>query len=109
MKICKVSGENVKNILSDLLKRSPNQYGDYEKTVRSILNDVRENGDQAMFSYTESFDHCRLDSHQLQVTEEEIQEAYDQVDESLVEVIRKALVNIRSYHEKQKRNSWPKS
>ena len=106
MKICKVSGDNINNILSDLLKRSPNQYGDYEKAVRAILNDVREGGDEAMFSYTEKFDHCRLDRDSLQVTGEEIREAYDQVDESLVEVIRKALVNIRSYHEKQKRNSW---
>ena len=106
MKILKVNKENTKNIQRDLLKRSPASYDGYERAVRDILEDIKERGDEAMFSYTEKFDGCKLDAGSLQVTSEEIREAYDQVDPGLVEVIRKALVNIRSYHEKQRRNSW---
>ncbi len=106
MKIQKVTKENTKNILEDLLRRSPSQYESYEKSVRAILDDIRTRGDEALFSYTEKFDGCRLDAETIQVTEEEIEEAYSLVEPSLVDVIKKALVNIREYHEKQKRNSW---
>ena len=106
MKILKVNKENIRNIQRDLLKRSPASYDSYTRAVQDILEDIKERGDEAMFSYTEKFDRCILDASTLQVTEEEIREAYDQVDPGLVEVIRKALMNIRSYHEKQRRNSW---
>ncbi len=106
MKILKVNKENIRNIQRDLLKRSPASYDSYASAVQDILDDIKERGDAAMFSYTEKFDHAKLDAASLQVTEEEIREAYEQVDPGLVDVIRKALVNIRSYHEKQRRNSW---
>ena len=106
MKILKVNKENIRNIQRDLLKRSPASYDSYASAVQNILDDIKERGDTAMFSYTEKFDHAKLDAASLQVTEEEIREAYEQVDPGLVDVIRKALVNIRSYHEKQRRNSW---
>jgi len=106
MKILKVNKENIRNIQRDLLKRSPASYDSYASAVQNILDDIKERGDDAMFSYTEKFDHAKLDAASLQVTEEEIREAYEQVDPGLVDVIRKALVNIRSYHEKQRRNSW---
>ena len=106
MKRFKVNKENTKNILSDLLKRSPNQYESYTQAVSSILSDVKERGDQALFSYTEKFDHCHLTQETVRVTDEEIAQAYNQAGEELLSVIRKALVNIRSYHEKQVRNSW---
>ncbi len=106
MKQLKVTKENTKNILSDLLQRSPNNYGGYEENVNAILSDVKARGDEALFEYTANFDHCQLTAETVQVTKEEIKEAYSLVDERLVEVIRKALVNIREYHEKQKRNSW---
>lgn len=95
-----------KNLLENLLKRSPNQYGEYESRVAGILKDVKEQGDGALFAYTEKFDGARLDASTVQVTPEEIEEAYRMVEPSLLEVIRKALVNIRAYHEKQKRYSW---
>ena len=98
--------ESTKGILEDLLKRSPNNYGQYEAAVAEILAKVKSEGDAALFAYTEQFDHVRLDAGSIRVTEEEIREAYEAVDPSLVEVIRKALVNIRNYHEKQKQNSW---
>lgn len=106
MKVLKVTKENTKNILNDLLKRSPNHYDEYAGVVQGILDDVREKGDEALFFYTEKFDHCQLTKETVQVTQEEIKAAYDKVDDSLLTVIRKALVNIRAYHEKQKKNSW---
>ncbi len=106
MRVLKINRENTKNILSDLLKRSPNNYDQYAGTVQGILDEVKEKGDEALFSYTEQFDHCQLTKDTVKVTPQEIQAAYEKVDASLVDVIRKSLVNIRAYHEKQKRNSW---
>ena len=106
MRVVKIDKETTKDILSDLLKRNPNQYGSYADSVQEILDAVKEQGDEALFAYTEKFDGCKLTADTIQVTKEEIEEAYSQVDASLVEVIRKALVNIRDYHEKQKQYSW---
>ena len=94
------------NLLEDLLKRSPNQYGEYEAGVADILEHVRTDKDQALFDYTRKFDRAMICADNIKVTEEEIQEAYRLVDPSLVQVIRKALDNIRSYHEKQCQRSW---
>ena len=106
MRICRVDKENISNILENLLKRSPNQYGSYQSAVDENVADVRENGDAALFAYAKKFDKADLTADNLCVTEEEIKEAYDAVDPSLVEVIRRAGANIRAYHERQKRNSW---
>ena len=106
MRVLQLNEDNKKKLLTDLLRRSPEHYGKYEASVREILDAVREKGDEALFGYTEKFDGCRLTAADIRVTEEEIREAYDQVEQSLVDVIRKSLVNIRSYHERQKRNSW---
>ena len=106
MKIERLTAESRKNLLEDLLKRSPNQYGQYEERVQVILNRVKEEKDQALFAYTEQFDHAKITAETIKVTEEEIQEAYTQVDESLLEVVRKALKNIESYHAKQMQYSW---
>ena len=95
-----------KNILEDLLKRSPNSYGKFEATVNEILENVRKNKDEAVFSYTKQFDKADINADTILVTEKEIEEAYTLVDASLVEVIRRAIVNIREYHEKQKQYSW---
>ncbi|MBR0411759.1 MAG: histidinol dehydrogenase [Eubacterium sp.] len=106
MKTYKINKETTKNLLKDLLRRSPDQYGVYADRVQAILEEVKEKGDEALFSYTEKFDGCRLNRDSIRVTKEEIKEAYEKVDASLVEIIRKALVNIRAFHEKQKRTSW---
>jgi hypothetical protein len=102
----KLEQEARKNLLEDLLKRSPNQYYEYEKSVSQILDKVREEGDQALFSYTMQFDHAKIDKSTIRVTDEEIEEAYRLADPSLIQVIKKALGNIRSYHEKQMQRSW---
>lgn len=106
MRTLHIDKNTAADIQENLLKRSPENYDAYAGKVQGILADVREKGDEALFSYTERFDGCRLTADTVRVTKEEIKAAYDKVDPSLVEVIRKALVNIRSYHEKQKRNSW---
>ena len=106
MRIEKLNENTKKNLLDDLLKRSPNNYGKFEASVQEILNAVKENGDKAVFEYTEKFDGVRLDAEHLLVTEEEIAEAYEQVDDELIAIIRKALVNIRDYHQKQMQYSW---
>lgn len=106
MRIVKLTEETKVNILENLLKRSPNSYGTYEATVKDILENVKEKKDEAIFSYTKQFDKADINASNIRVTEEEIEEAYKLVDPSLVEVIRKALVNIRDYHMKQKQYSW---
>lgn len=106
MKIVSLTEETRKDILEKLLKRSPNQYGSYEAAVREITDRVKEQGDAALFAYTEKFDGAKLTPETIQVTEAEIKEAYREVDPKLLDVIRKALVNIRDYHEKQRQNSW---
>lgn len=102
----KLTEDAKKNILEDLLKRSPNNYGQFEDTVNEILENVRKNKDEAVFSYTKQFDKAEINADTILVTEKEIEEAYTLVDASLVEVIRKAIVNIKEYHEKQKQYSW---
>ena len=106
MRIQRLDHDTKKNLLEDLLKRSPNQYSAYEKDVAKILEDVKREGDKALFGYTARFDGAHLDAETVRVTEQEIQEAYDQVDEELLGIIRRTLHNIRTYHEKQRQNSW---
>lgn len=101
-----LSEDTKKDILENLLKRSPNSYGKFEASVAAILADVKEKGDEAVFDYTKRFDGADINAANIIVTKEEIDEAYSLVDNQLVEVIRKALVNIREYHAKQKQYSW---
>ena len=106
MRILKLTKETQNNILENLLKRSPNSYGEFESRVNDIIQNVREKRDEAVFEYTLKFDGATIDQDNIRVTEEEIKEAYEQVDPKLLDVIRKALVNIRDYHTKQKQYSW---
>ena len=106
MRILKLTKETQNNILENLLKRSPNSYGEFESRVNDIIQNVREKRDEAIFEYTLKFDGDTIDQDNIRVTEEEIKEAYEQVDPKLLDVIRKALVNIRDYHAKQKQYSW---
>lgn len=106
MRIIDLNASSRKNLLDELLKRSPNHYGEYGERVNAILEEVKKKGDEALFSFTERFDGAKISKDSIRVTKEEIEEAYRMVDPELLTVIRKALVNIRSFHEKQKRNSW---
>ena len=106
MRIVKLTDETKNNILENLLKRSPNSYGKFETAVGDILANVRANKDEALFKYTKDFDKADINASNIVVTKEEIEEAYTLVDPALVDVIRKALKNIKEYHEKQKQYSW---
>ena len=106
MRIVKLTDETKNNILENLLKRSPNSYEKFEAAVGEILSNVRANKDAALFKYTKDFDKADINASNIVVTKEEIEEAYTKVDPKLVNVIRKALKNIKEYHEKQKQYSW---
>jgi len=106
MRIIKLTEETKTNLMNDLLKRSPNNYSRYEATVNEIIENVRQNKDRAIFEYTRKFDRFELSSENIKVTKEEIAYAYTQMDEKLIEVIKKAAANIRDFHVKQLRNSW---
>lgn len=106
MRIVTLNENSRKNLLNDLLKRSPNHYGEFIDRVNDIIQNVRNNRDAAIFDYTKRFDGADIDASNIRVTKEEIEEAYTLVDPELIDVIRKALVNIREYHEKQRQYSW---
>lgn len=96
MRILKLTEDTRKDILQNLLKRSPNNYGEFEGRVNAIIEEVRNNRDQAVFNYTKQFDGADINAGNILVTEEEIAEAYEQVDTTLLAVIRKSLVNIKN-------------
>lgn len=106
MRILKLTEEARQNLQKDLLKRSPNSYQEYEARVNEIIAQVREKGDEAVFSYTKQFDGADISKENILVTKEEIEEGYRLTDEKLIEVMKKSLENIRLYHEKQKQYSW---
>ncbi|HIV16923.1 MAG TPA: histidinol dehydrogenase [Candidatus Alectryocaccobium stercorigallinarum] len=106
MKVLELNKETEKILLAELKKRDPGSMTKYEDAVNDIIENVRTNGDKALFEYTKKFDGFDLNAGNILVSEEEIEEAYKDTDKKLIEVIRKALVNIRAFHEKQKQNSW---
>ena len=106
MKILTLNEENKKNILENLLKRSPNQYEAQTAVVAEILDNVKQNKDAALFDYTKRFDKADLTAETIRVTDAEIAEAYEKLPAEVLDVIRKAAENIRIYHEKQKQYSW---
>ncbi len=106
MKTVRLNEDTKGELLSKLLKRSPNAYGSYEKTVNEIIENVRERKDAALFEYTEKFDHFLLNAENIRVTKEEIDEALSSVDPELLSVMKEAAENIRVFHEKQLRQSW---
>ena len=106
MKTIKLTKESIANITSDMLKRNPNNYEQYEKVVKDILEDVKGRGDEAVFKYTSKFDNANIDATNIKVTEDEIIEAYRNISPQLLEIIQNSLENIRSFHEKQRLNSW---
>ena len=90
MKTVRLNQETIASLLDDLLKRSPNSYGKYENAVAEIISNVRSKKDEALFAYTEKFDHAKITDKTVQVTQQEIDEAYERVEPALLEVIQKA-------------------
>ncbi len=106
MRIIKLDEESKKNVMTELVKRSPNYYQKYADTVQEILDNVRERGDAAVFEYTKKFDGAEISADNIRITKEEIDEAYAVIDDELIETMKKSMANIKEYHEKQKQYSW---
>ena len=106
MRTIRLTKESIENVLNGLLKRSPNNYDQYGDAVAEIVNDVKCRKDEALFEFTLKFDHAKITAGNIRVTEAEIREAYTEVEDTLISVIQKAIVNIKEYHEKQKQYSW---
>ncbi len=106
MRTLKLTENTKKELLGNLLNRNPGSYTEYENTVNEIINDIRNNGDKALFEYTAKFDKCTLDASCITITDDEIKEAYAALDPEFIEVMKKSAENIRVFHEKQKRNTW---
>ena len=106
MRTLKLTENTKKELLGNLLNRNPGSYTEYENTVNEIINDIRNNGDKALFEYTAKFDKCTLDASCIKITDDEIKEAYEALDPEFIEVMKKSAENIRVFHEKQKRNTW---
>lgn len=106
IKIIDVRNGGDKELYENLVKRSQVDLSDVQKRVEEIIKNIRENGDRAVFEYTRMFDRVELNSDNIKVSKEEIEEAYKKVDIKLIEVIRKAKQNVESFHRKQVENSW---
>ncbi len=106
MKIVALTPETRRNVMEDLLKRSPNNYGQYEKTVNQIIENVKLQRDEGLFRYTLEFDRCIVNRDTIKVTQKEIAEAYKLVDEEFVAVMKRSAANIVAFHQKQLSNSW---
>ncbi len=106
MRIVRSNDQTRQDILANLLKRDPNNYSGYEKTVQAIVEDVKSRRDEAILEYTKKFDGVELKPEELRVTAEEIEEALSLVEPSLLAVMKKSMKNIKEYHEKQKQYSW---
>lgn len=106
MKLVKLNEEVKKEVLKELSERSHSGNDDFTAVVDEILENVRANGDKAVFEYTKKFDGADISKDNFIVSKEEIDEAYEKVDKKLIEVIRKSLQNIKSYHERQVRQTF---
>ncbi len=106
MRTVRLTADTQKDLLGTLLKRSPNNYSEYEDIVADIIRNVREQGDNAVFDYTKKFDKWDINTGNVRVNEAEIEEAFSEVDSRLMEVMKKSALNIEAFHKKQLRNSW---
>lgn len=106
MRIVTLNNDTKKNILDDLLKRSPNNYGQYQATVDEILCAVREKRDEAVFAYTKKFDGCEINAENIKVTEAEYEEAMQSMDEPFLKAMKKSMKNVIAFHKDQLRQSF---
>ena len=90
--------------LDEIFPRSQFSYEDIKEKVKNIIEDVKENGDKALFKYNEMFDNVIMTD--LTVSSEEIEEAYSRIDNKFKETLKIAHDNIKKFHEKQVRNNF---
>ena len=105
-KVVKGNKENLKELCDLLGARSKMDLGPIIETVSGVIDDIKENGDNAVLKYTEKFDKAVLTADTMRVTSAEIDEAIKSIDPELLSIIRKAAANIRAFHEKQKEEGF---
>lgn len=98
--------EEGKRYLDKLKDREESIQQDVTNTVKNILDDIKENRDEALIKYTNKFDSENVNKNNILVSKEEIKRAYEMVDKEFLDAIKLAAENIEFFHEKQKRNSW---
>ncbi|OHW62253.1 histidinol dehydrogenase [Andreesenia angusta] len=96
--------EEVQKEIEALLNRSQLEFGEVNRSVEDIITKVRDEKDKAIIEFTEKFDGVKLDS--IEVTEQEIEDAYNSCDPELIAALEEAAENVREYHQKQLSNSW---
>ncbi|MZH41620.1 MAG: histidinol dehydrogenase [Nitrospinae bacterium] len=106
MKLSKYTDPDYQAVIDALENRSGMDLFTHDETVRKILKDIQERGDAALLEYTSRFDRCDLSVEQLQVTPEEIRQAYNGVAEEELKALKEAAERIRRFHERQKQESW---
>ncbi|MCI8804975.1 MAG: histidinol dehydrogenase [Clostridiales bacterium] len=106
MNLVEYSEKKNNEIIDKILGRSKFEYGDEPSKVEKIVNDIKNNGDEALFKYTKTFDGIELNKSNIRITKEEIDKAYSEIDPKLIEVMKRSAERIRVFHEKQKRISW---
>lgn len=106
MKLSKYTDPDYQAVIDALENRSGMDLFTHDETVRKILKDLQERGDAALLEYTSRFDRCDLSVEQLQVTPEEIRQAYNGVAEEELKALKEAAERIRRFHERQKQESW---
>ncbi|MFZ7119421.1 MAG: histidinol dehydrogenase [Eubacteriaceae bacterium] len=107
MKKCFLNNENLtEDYINKLLNRNTDENIQIEDTVKKIIDNVKKMGDKALKNYTEKFDNILLEN--IKVTKKEILDAYKEVDDNFIEILKTAKKNIQSFHEHQVQNTWMK-
>ena len=106
MKLCKFSEPGYQNLVETLVNRSSMDLFTEDETVRKILNDVKEKGDEAVLRLTHQFDRHALPLEKIRVTSDEIKAAYKEINQEELDALGEAAKRIRLFHERQKQDSW---
>ncbi len=106
MKIIELNKNNANELLNLLKSRSTNNFDAQEKIVKDVVENIKTNGDKALFDYTKQFDGFELTKDNIRVTDKEIDDAINSLPKEFIRILEEAAENIREFHEKQKRISW---
>ena len=106
MKIIELNKNNANELLDLLKSRSTNNFDAQEKIVKDVVENIKTNGDKALFDYTKQFDGFELTKDNIRVTDNEIDDAINSLPKEFIRILEEAAENIRDFHEKQKRISW---
>ncbi|OAG26938.1 histidinol dehydrogenase [Thermodesulfatator autotrophicus] len=106
MRLLNANKEDGIAFIDKLINRFQSFPEKYEESVREIIKEVKARGDEALVDYTRNFDCPSFTRKDLEVSLEEVERAYDQIDTELLQAIRLAIANVKDFHKKQKERSW---